>query len=77
MNEGPKQKDNEGGDRQNNIHPFQTQVLTYRENKKFWEELIVYFPLIRHGPHRKQRVQQFFYCCVYLLPRERLQRAVA
>jgi hypothetical protein len=22
--------------------------------KKFWEELIVYFPLLRHGPHRKQ-----------------------
>jgi hypothetical protein len=20
--------------------------------------------LIRHGPHRKQRVQQFFYCCL-------------
>jgi hypothetical protein len=31
------------------------------------------FPLInsfiRHGPDRKQRVQQFFYCCVYSLPR--------
>jgi hypothetical protein len=22
--------------------------------KKFWEELIAYFPLIRHGPHRKR-----------------------
>jgi hypothetical protein len=22
-------------------------------HKKFWEELIVYFPLIGHGPHRK------------------------
>jgi hypothetical protein len=22
-------------------------------NKKFWEELIAYFPLIRYGPHRK------------------------
>jgi hypothetical protein len=21
-------------------------------------------PFIRHGPHRKRRVQQFFYCCV-------------
>jgi hypothetical protein len=30
--------------------------------KKFWEELFVYFPLIRHGPHRKRRVQHFFYC---------------
>jgi hypothetical protein len=27
-------------------------------NKKFWEELIVYFILIRHGPHRKQRLQK-------------------
>jgi hypothetical protein len=33
-------------------------------NKKFWEEIIAYFPLIRHGPHWKRRVQQFFYCCV-------------
>jgi hypothetical protein len=24
--------------------------------------------LVRHGPHRKRRVQQFFYCCVYSLP---------
>jgi hypothetical protein len=32
--------------------------------KKFWEELIVYFPSIRHGPHRKRRVKQFFYCCM-------------
>jgi hypothetical protein len=22
--------------------------------KKFWEEVIAYFPLIRHGPHRKR-----------------------
>jgi hypothetical protein len=21
-------------------------------DKKFWEEIIAYFPLIRHGPHR-------------------------
>jgi hypothetical protein len=32
-----------------------------RTNKKFWEELNAYFPLIQHGPHRKQHVQQFFY----------------
>jgi hypothetical protein len=25
---------------------------------------IPYFPSIRHGPHRKRCVQQFFYCCV-------------
>jgi hypothetical protein len=22
----------------------------------FWEEIIAYFPLIRHGPHRKQKI---------------------
>jgi hypothetical protein len=22
--------------------------------------------LVRHGPHVKRRVQQFFYCCVYI-----------
>jgi hypothetical protein len=33
-------------------------------NKKFWEELIAYFLLIRHGSHRKRRFQQFLYCCV-------------
>jgi hypothetical protein len=29
-------------------------------NKKFWEELIAYFPLIRHGPHRERRLRRFF-----------------
>jgi hypothetical protein len=29
-------------------------------NKKLWEKLIAYFPLILHGPHRKRRLQQFF-----------------
>jgi hypothetical protein len=33
-------------------------------SKKFWKEHIAYFPLTRHGPHRKRRVQQFVYCCV-------------
>jgi hypothetical protein len=32
--------------------------------KKFWGEIIAYFPFIRHGPHIKRRLQQFFYCCV-------------
>jgi hypothetical protein len=27
-----------------------------REDKKFWEELIAYFPLIRHGSHTKRRL---------------------
>jgi hypothetical protein len=36
-------------------------------NKKFWETLIVRFPLIRHGPHRKRRVQEFFIVsCVFV-----------
>jgi hypothetical protein len=30
------------------------------DNKKFWEELITYFPLIRHGPHRKRSFLGFF-----------------
>jgi hypothetical protein len=34
-------------------------------NKKFWEELITYFPLMQHEPHRKQCVQQFF-CCMFI-----------
>jgi hypothetical protein len=28
--------------------------------KKFWEELIAYFPLIQHGTQRKRGLQQFF-----------------
>jgi hypothetical protein len=27
-------------------------ISTSEINKKFWEELIAYFPLIRHGPQR-------------------------
>jgi hypothetical protein len=34
------------------------------DNKEFWEELIAYFSLIPHAPHRKRRVQQLFYCCM-------------
>jgi hypothetical protein len=30
--------------------------VPHTSNKKFCEELRVYFPLIRHGPHRKRRV---------------------
>jgi hypothetical protein len=32
------------------------------KNKTFSEELIVYFPLIPYGLHRKRRLQQFFVC---------------
>jgi hypothetical protein len=31
-------------------------------NKKFWEELIAYFSLIRNGQHRKRRLQKIFRC---------------
>jgi hypothetical protein len=33
-------------------------------NKKLLEELISQFLLIRHGPHRKRRVENFFYSCL-------------
>jgi hypothetical protein len=32
--------------------------------QEFWEEPIVCFPLIRHGPQRKRRLQQLFYSFV-------------
>jgi hypothetical protein len=32
--------------------------------KKFWEDLIAYFPLMRNRPHRKRFIQNCFYCCV-------------
>jgi hypothetical protein len=31
------------------------------QSNKFWEEVTDYFPLIRHGPHRKRSLQQFFF----------------
>jgi hypothetical protein len=37
-------------------------------NKKFWEELIAYFPMIRYGPHRKRRLQQFVVAAGTSLP---------
>jgi hypothetical protein len=36
--------------------------------KKFWEELMAYFPLIRHGLHRKRRLQQYFVAAGMSLP---------
>jgi hypothetical protein len=37
--------------------------VRYWSHKKFWEELIAYFPFIRHGPHRKRcaRIPLFLY----------------
>jgi hypothetical protein len=42
----------------------QCRTLSRLVNKKFWEELVAYFPLIRPEPQRKRRVQQFLYSCV-------------
>jgi hypothetical protein len=44
-----------------------THNIRYRQKelkKNFWEELFAYCPLIRHGPQRQRRLQQFFFCCV-------------
>jgi hypothetical protein len=35
--------------------------LEIHNKKKFCEELIAYVPSIRHGPHRKRHLQQFFF----------------
>jgi predicted metallo-beta-lactamase superfamily hydrolase len=29
-------------------------TIKHNDNKKFWEEVIAYFPLIQHGPHGKR-----------------------
>jgi hypothetical protein len=34
------------------------------KNKKFWEELVTYFPWVQHTPHKTWCVQQFLYCCM-------------
>jgi hypothetical protein len=41
--------------------------ITLRTNE-YWEELIAYFPLTGQGPHRKQRLQQFFGAAETSLP---------
>jgi hypothetical protein len=40
-----------------------TIIPVSQKNKKFWEEVVAYFTLLRHAPHRKRRHQQFFYFC--------------
>jgi hypothetical protein len=42
----------------------QNPIVDPNLNKLFWEELIAYFPLIRHVPYRKRLVQQLFYCYI-------------
>jgi hypothetical protein len=38
------------------------------KNKKFLEEEVAYFPVVRYGPHRKRRLQQFFVAAGTSLP---------
>jgi hypothetical protein len=38
-------------------------ILIPCSNKKFSEELIPYFPMVRQRPHRRRHIQQFFYFC--------------
>jgi hypothetical protein len=53
-------------------HPF----CVLLNNKKVLEELMIYFPLIRYGPHRKQRLYKIFVItgtslssrCLYPIP---------
>jgi hypothetical protein len=40
-----------------------------RFNISFLEELMTYFPSIKHGSHRKRRLKLFFYCCMCILCR--------
>jgi hypothetical protein len=47
---------------------FQSRSLILKQNKKFWEELMAYFPLIQHGPHRKRHLQQFLFPAGTCLP---------
>jgi hypothetical protein len=52
-----------------NLYIHHNNVLYYTPiNKKFWEELIAYFPLIRHGSHRKLCLQQSFVAAETCLP---------
>jgi hypothetical protein len=45
------------------ILPYSDTLIIWTIKKKFWEELITYFLLIRRGPHRRRRIQQFS-CCL-------------
>jgi hypothetical protein len=35
------------------LEPGNNTTTKRKKDEKFWEELIAYVPLIRHGPHRK------------------------
>jgi hypothetical protein len=51
------------------IAVLQYSYTTLTNKKKFWEELIAYFPLILlHGQQRKRRLQQFFVAAGTCLP---------
>jgi hypothetical protein len=46
-----------------------TICILYFKINKFWDELMAYFPLVRHGQHRKRRTTILILLCVYSLPR--------
>jgi hypothetical protein len=35
-------------------------IMSLRGSNNFWEELISYFPVIRHGPHKKDAAIDLF-----------------
>jgi hypothetical protein len=46
------------------VLPLRLKNFASYQYKTFWEQLIAYFPLIRHRPHRRWRVKQFFSLCM-------------
>jgi hypothetical protein len=48
---------------------FNLSVSSHVLKKRFSEEIITYFPLIRHWPHRKRRIEKFFAAVGTSLPR--------
>jgi hypothetical protein len=55
------------------IYEINKKEFAKRKNKKSWEKLIPYFPLIWHGPYRKRRPQQFFVAAGKCLPNRCLE----
>jgi hypothetical protein len=46
-----------------------SEVISF-QYKKFWEELIAYFPLIRHGPHKKKDASSNYAIVAYIRCRD-------
>jgi hypothetical protein len=52
----------------NCLNNNQNSNIKSEQTNNFWDELIAYFSLIHHGPHRKQCLQQFFLAARTSLP---------